>query len=205
MSRSGSLDTNDMASVLVARAEPLRRLVESKIPRRFRGVLCAEDVLQEVWIAAFQAEPGEIRDLDRWLTTLAHSKLVDALRMVRALKRGGGQRPVVDAAWRRSSFEDLFSRLCTSQKTPSRELSAQEARHAVQMALSMLPEDRRQAVRLRHIEGHSRKEIAGIMHTTEGAVNSLLYRGLNELRARMGDAARYFSSARTPRATQQGP
>ncbi len=205
MNCSTSVDTHDITSVLLARAESLRHLVESKIPGRFRGILCAEDVLQEVWIAAFQTRPGEIRDVDRWLTTVTHSKLVDALRMVRALKRGGGQRPLVSAAQRRSSFEDLFSRVCASQKTPSREISAQEARHAVQVALSMLPEDRRQAVHLRHIEGHSRKEIAGIMQTTEGAVNSLLYRGLNELRVRMGDAARYFSGARTAGTPQRSP
>lgn len=197
MSRSSLLRATGISSVLLSRAEALRRFVERKIPGRFRGVLCAEDVLQEVWIAAFQTAPAEIRDVDRWLTTLTHSKLVDALRTVRALKRGGNQRPVVNAAQRQSSFEDLFSRLGARQKTPSREVSAQEARHAVQVALSRLPDDRRRAVHLRHIEGHSRKEIAGIMHTTEAAVNSLLYRGLIELRGHVGEAAKFLSDARS--------
>lgn len=196
MSRDIVLDAGEVQRLLLARAEPLRRYVERKIPKRFRSILCAEDVLQEVWIAAFQTISPDIRDTDRWLTSLANSKLIDALRAVRTLKRGGDRRFVRDAAERLSSFEDLFGRLCSRQKTPSREVSAQETRHAVQVALSTLPDDRRQAIRLRHIEGLSRKEIAGIMQKTEAAINSLLYRGLNELRGRVGDAAKFFSDAK---------
>ena len=194
MSGNGVLDPGEVQKILAVRAESIRCYLDRKIPARVRSTLSAEDVLQEVWLAAFQSLTPEVRDPDRWLMTLANSKLVDALRAGRRLKRGGHE-TIISAAQQRSSYDDLLTRLDSRQRTPSREVSAQEARHAVQIAMSALPEDRRQAVQLRHIEGRSRKEVAEIMNKTEAAVNSLLFRGLNELRGRVGDIARLLSDA----------
>ncbi len=193
MSGDVTLDNNEIQQLLLARAETLRRYIQNKIPQRFQSSLSAEDVLQEVWIAAFRAAPADIRNIDGWLTTLANSKLIDALRAVRTLKRGGGQRFDRDTAGKHTSFENLFQRVHAPEKTPSRELSAQEVRHAVRVALGRLPDDRRQAIQLRHIEGLSRKEIACAMKKTEAAINGLLFRGLNELRECLGDAAKSLS------------
>ena len=53
-------------------------------------------------------------------------------------------------------------------------------------ALDALPERQRSAVVLRHIEGMSTPEIAEILETSVEAVESLLTRGLRELRRQLG-------------------
>lgn len=186
----------ELQKLLLRRAEPLHRYVESKIPRRHRSVVCAEDVLQEVWITAYQTISAEIRDVDRWLTTVANSKVVDALRTVEALKRGGGLAAIRERPSRISSFDNLFARVHGHVETPSRDMSAQEARHAVQVALASLRPDTRRAIQLRYIEGLSHQAIAQVMEKSKSAVNSLLFRGLRELQERIGHAARFFSDVR---------
>jgi RNA polymerase sigma factor (sigma-70 family) len=90
---------------------------------------------------------------------------------------------------------ELLDCLAAKQRTPSREVSVKEATHAVRIALSSLPEKRRQAIWMRHIEGKSLAEIAQAMRKTNPAVNSLLFNGLRQLRRRLGCADRFFSDS----------
>lgn len=52
--------------------------------------------------------------------------------------------------------------------------------------VELLPEDQRRVVIMRFAEERSIKEIAGELGRTEGAVKQLQFRGLQNLRARMG-------------------
>lgn len=56
----------------------------------------------------------------------------------------------------------------------------------VQSALAALPEDQREAVLLRQVEGFSFKEIASMAGTTEGAIKVRAHRGYERLRALLG-------------------
>ena len=183
--------------MLMQRAEGLRSILARKIPKRFRALIAVEDILQDVWIAAFRARtdfrPTDPGAFDRWLMVLTSRRLADALRTVGAMKRGGLQHILREGEYRRTSLADVFGRFASPDRTPSREVSAREAAHAVQIALSCLPEPRRRAVHMRYIEGRSRAEIARRMHKTDSAVNSLLYHGLRDLRERLGDACQFLS------------
>jgi len=162
--------------------------------RRYVGV---EDVLQEVWVGAFAGIAGFREEgpdsLDRWLTSIAQKRLVDAIRKARTLKRGGGRHLENRAQMRTSSYLKLFERVRSDQRTPSSEDAAREAVHAVQIALSTLPDECRSAMTMRHIEGRSRAEVAQAMDKTGQAVSSLLYRGQCLLRKRLEPAGRYLS------------
>lgn len=198
---AGLRDQAALQSYLMGRAEALRRYVAMKIPPEFGPVVAAEDVLQEVWIAAFRGV-SRFRAtgpdaFDRWLVTIANRKLLDALKSARRLKRGGHARVFLGTAGRRSSLAGLIGCLSASQKTPSRDTSTRESARLVRSELSRLPEDRRRAIQMRYLEGYPPSEIAGKMHKSVSAVNSLLFRGLRELRARLGDAKRFFSDARS--------
>ena len=59
---------------------------------------------------------------------------------------------------------------------------------ALYSGLDQLPERQRTAVVLRHIEGMSNPEIAGVMETSVEAVESLLTRGMRQLRKILGPA-----------------
>ena len=204
-----TLTEAELQELLLTRANRLHRQAARKIPPRFKSVISAEDILQEVSIAAFRGLPSFRADrpdaFDRWMTTLVERKVVDACRAARTLKRGGGRPTVKNRRSRASSLADLFDRVASSGRTPSREVSAKEAVHAVQIALGSLPGDRRRAIWMRHIEGLSRAEIAKAMHKTDAAVNSLLFNGLRQMRRRLGQATAFFSNASNdlPRRTER--
>jgi RNA polymerase sigma-70 factor, ECF subfamily len=65
------------------------------------------------------------------------------------------------------------------------ELVATERRHAVQRAISTLPEKYRAPLILRDVEGRSYEEIARILQTSEGTVKSRISRARDFLREKM--------------------
>ena len=200
-SRGFRIDEQTLHEALLVRINALRSYVASKTPPRLHHVISPDDILQEVWIAAYRTistfNPDGPNALDRWLTTIANSKLVDALRAARRLKRGGNRRLARNAEGPLTSFSDLFARLRSPQQTPSSEFAAVEAAHAALISLNRLNDTRRRAIEMRFIEGLSHKEIARKMGRSGAAVNSLLFHGLRQLRGMLGDAAKYFSDARS--------
>jgi RNA polymerase sigma factor (sigma-70 family) len=184
---------------LITRSSRLHWQVARKIPPCFKSVVSVDDILQEVWIAAFRGLPSFRANrpdaFDRWVTTLVERKVVDACRAARALKRGGDRRAVQNNRSLLSSFVDVFDRVTSGGQTPSRDASAKEAALMVRIALGSLPDDRRRAIWMRHIEGRPLAEIAEEMQKTNAAVHSLLFNGLRQLRRRLGRAAKFFSDA----------
>jgi RNA polymerase sigma-70 factor (ECF subfamily) len=190
------IDAIHLQRHLLARAESLRGYIATKIPPPLAGSLSAEDVLQETFVAAFRSVhsfvPTGPEALDRWLITIANRKLIDALKTAQRVKRGGQGEELHERPKHTSSLAGLLARL-----TPSREFSVREAADAVHRALRGLGDDRRQAIRMRFVDGLSLKQIARKMGKSYATVNSLLFHGLRELRSRLGDAAKFFSDARS--------
>lgn len=179
------------------REATIHDFVRRRIPSGLRSVIGADDVLQEIWIAAFKAAdrfyPGSADALDRWLVTIARAKLISKIREARRLKRGGGLVRRDQAPARASSLFGLFSRIAAAGRSPSSERGASEAAQAVHEAIEALPSNYRQAVKLHHIEGRTHAEIADAMRKTPGAVHGMIYRGLVILRQHLGPAGRFFS------------
>lgn len=204
--RSTLMDAGELQVELMTRAERLHRYVRGKIPAKMRAVVTPEDVLQEVWIAAHSGYANYVCNrpdgFDRWLIGIANHKLIDSLKTAGRLKRGGNVRVHHAGSKRGESLTDLFGRVAGDGKTPSRVVASREAAHAVQIALSRLPDDWRKAIQLRYLEGLSLGEIARAMEKTDAAVHSILYRGLRELRTRLGDLAKFFSDAGSQSATE---
>jgi RNA polymerase sigma-70 factor (ECF subfamily) len=73
----------------------------------------------------------------------------------------------------------------TTESTPETELAAREIAETVQIALADLPEDLRQAVTLREIEGLSYEEIAQAMNCPIGTVRSRIFRAREAISARI--------------------
>ena len=195
----GAIEERTWWRSLLAGAPRLRQYLAEKIPVRLQGAISAEDLLQEVWLSAFQGLGGFRQDgpdaLDRWLTYIAHRKLLNAIKATQRVKRGGRNVIQQGNGNRVSSMLDLFVRVAAPCRTPSSEAAAAEAADAVQIALASLPEARRRAVWMRHIEGKPCDEIATAMGKSRPAVNSLLFHGLQQLRDRLGEASRFLSDA----------
>lgn len=201
---TATLSQDTLHQALLERLPQLRLFVHRKIPTRLASTVSADDVLQEVWIAAYRTLPTFVPDgpnaIDRWLMTIAKRKVANVIQAARAVKRGGGKTPIPAMQKILSSYVDLFARVRSPQQTPSGEFHTLEIGHAVAVALRRLSEDRRRAVYMRHIEGRPLKEIARLMEKTEASINSLLYHGLRDLQSLLGDAAKFFSDARTSEA-----
>jgi RNA polymerase sigma factor (sigma-70 family) len=194
----GVTDELTLHKALMRRAPDIRFYMDLKTPPNLRSVIAVEDVLQEVWIAAFQGLPSfrpEGPDaLDRWLTTIVQRILINTIKAAQATRRGGhcGADPQ-DKVDRSSSMLNLFSEVASPSRTPSSEAAAVEAVHSVQIALASLPEDRRQVVWLRYIKGKTNDEIAMALKKTRTAVKSLLTHGLRDLKERLGTATKFLS------------
>jgi RNA polymerase sigma-70 factor (ECF subfamily) len=195
------IDKLTLQGHLAKDGERLHRYIAAKVPSDLRSVISADDILQEVCIAAFRGASSFRADgpgaLTRWMTTLANRKLLDALKSARALKRRGQYRDLRIAERRESSMIDLFARIAPHRRTPSSEAATKEAVQAVRTALAGLPDDRRQAVWMRHIEGRSVADVARAMRRTVPAVHSLLFRARMQLGERLGRASKYFTDARS--------
>ncbi|MBI3784142.1 MAG: sigma-70 family RNA polymerase sigma factor [Deltaproteobacteria bacterium] len=72
---------------------------------------------------------------------------------------------------------------------PSEEVSQEDLQYRARLfrPVDDLPEDQRRVIHLRFAEQRSIREIADVLRRTEGAVKQLQLRGLQGLRARMGE------------------
>ncbi|MEN9060272.1 RNA polymerase sigma factor [Ponticoccus litoralis] len=170
-------DEELLADYAAGRAEAARALTARLAPRVFAHATRmlggdraeAEDVTQEALLKLWRIAPdwraGEAQ-VSTWLYRVTANLCIDRMRR----RRSG---PALDAI---PEPED--------DRPSALEGMQQHARaEALQTALSQLPDRQRQAVILRHIEGLSNPEIAGIMDIGPRAVESLTARGKRALEA----------------------
>lgn len=192
---------DDLAAMLLARGPLLRTYVTQRIPPRFARLVGVDDILQNIWISAFRAYPefrpdGLTDAFDRWLLTLATHRIVDAIRSVQGVKHGGRfKRRPAEFETANGSRVELFSLLASGNRTPSRDASSKETTDRMAVAMSSLVEEQRIALQLRYLEARPVEEIALALDKPVGAINGLLFRGLRNLKRRMGRAGRYFSDS----------
>ncbi|MBR9838064.1 MAG: RNA polymerase sigma factor [Rhodobacteraceae bacterium] len=128
----------------------------------------AEDIAQEALLRLWRAAPGW-REGEAKVSTWVH-RVVSNLCIDRIRRRRGGH-------------VDIDAVAEPPDPSPSAEQGLQDTARgqALQAALDTLPERQKQAVVLRHLEGLSNPEIAGIMDIGVRAVESLSARGRKAL------------------------
>ncbi len=208
--RLSDVDTGEFEARLLSSARSLHKYVSSRIPGELRPVIEVEDVVQEVWVAAYCDYPA-LRDrspnsFDAWLKTIADRTVVHAMRGAQRLKRregDGNERPPHPY---RTSPRRLSSFLPSPGRAPMDEAIMKERVQAIGIAVGSLPHKTRQAIRLHHIEGWSITRIAAAMGKTTQAVAGLLFRGRKVLREALGDSAKSVPRpvARTVAGRRQG-
>ena len=198
IAKATSGDQLTLERLLLIHYAGLSRQVAKKLPRSLQGVVSVEDVLQETFIQAFR-DIGNFRPLAEgsflaWLRSIAENRLRDTIKSLGRKKRGGGFRQVYGLTDEQgSSVADLVEVLSAGSDTPSRSVARREGIRAVQVAMAGLPDDYRQAVRLRYLEGKSISEVAGEMHRSPGAVRGLIGRAKEKMRAALGRSSLYLS------------
>ncbi|MDB5880338.1 MAG: rpoE [Ramlibacter sp.] len=154
-----------------------QRRIERLIGRMVRDTDLVQDIAQETFIRAYRALAqfrGEAQFytwLYRIAVNTAKKALVDLKRdplvSETALRGGGG-----DDEDETSAVENEL----TTAETPETVLAAKEIAAAVNSAMESLPDELRQAVTLREIEGLSYEEIAEVMNCPIGTVRSRIFR-----------------------------
>jgi RNA polymerase sigma-70 factor, ECF subfamily len=162
-----------------------QRRIERLIGRMVRDADLVEDIAQETFIRAYRAL-AQFRGEAQFYTWLYRIAVNTAKKALVDLKRD----PLVSESALRGGGEDddetsAVENELTSAETPETVLAAKEIAAAVNSAMEALPEDLRQAVTLREIEGLSYEEIAEVMNCPIGTVRSRIFRAREAISAKV--------------------
>lgn len=179
-------NTNDTDAVLVARTVAgdkkayellvikYERRIQRLIGRMVRDVDLVEDIAQETFIRAYRAL-AQFRGEAQFYTWLYRIAVNTAKKALMELKRD----PTISENSFKSGDDDETSPLeneLTSSETPEAILASKEIAEMVNAAMAALPEELRQAITLREIEGLSYEEISEMMNCPIGTVRSRIFR-----------------------------
>lgn len=153
------------------------------MPRRLASRVDPSDVLQEAFLAARRQFPRFLEQhavpLVVWLHRLVLNRLKNALRYHRAQRRDMGK----EQAFSSEDWDRLSERLSGIQGQPDQELSREEWKQKLRLAVHQLPAKYQAVIALRFFEGKSNHEVA--LHFNmkyDSAATNLLGRALQRLR-----------------------
>ena len=142
----------------------------------------AHDIASETFVRAvqnvFRLDPLSSASLYPWLHRVVLNLVVDHYRRT-------GQVETVSDSPEAGELLSLFERIEDTGPLPEEIVAQKQIQAAVRQALDSLPEAQAQAVSYRLIGEMSLAEIGAEMGKSEGAVKSLLHRGMLNLRARV--------------------
>ena len=133
---------------------------------RLGNIADAEDVTQEAFLKLWKIAPNWKYDkaqVSTWLYRVVYNLCKDR--------------------YRRATLENLSSaqEVTDGTQSPADNIDAQYRQKALYDAMSILPENQRLAIQLRHIDELSNPEIAEVMELSVEAVESLTARGKRKL------------------------
>jgi RNA polymerase sigma-70 factor (ECF subfamily) len=185
-------DTAALADFLQQRRAPLMAFIERQLGQALRRKVEPDDVFQEASAEAVRALPTmELGDRDpfSWLCQIAERRIVDMhRRYFDAQKRDAGREvPLGAGGSSESSTPNLAQVLAASITSPSAAFSRQVREQRLESALQALPDDQREALRLRYQFDMPSKEIAEKLGKTDAAVRVMLTRSLKKLQQLLGE------------------
>ena len=160
-----------------------QRRIQRLIGRMVRDVDLVEDIAQETFIRAYKAL-HQFRGDAQFYTWLYRIAVNTAKKSLMELKRD----LTVSESYFKSDDDDETK---TSKiepmddETPETVFAAKEIATMVNLALAELPDDLRQAVTLREIEGLSYEEISIAMNCPIGTVRSRIFRAREAISAKV--------------------
>lgn len=160
-----------------------QRRIQRLIGRMVRDVDLVEDIAQETFIRAYRAL-AQFRGDAQFYTWLYRIAVNTAKKALMDMRRD----PTVSENSFKSADDDETSVLeneLTSSETPDAVLASKEIAEMVNAAMEALPEELRQAITLREIEGLSYEEISEAMNCPIGTVRSRIFRAREAISQRI--------------------
>lgn len=153
-----------------------QRRIERLIGRFVRDVDLVPDLAQETFIRAYRAIP-QFRGESAFYTWLYRIAVNTAKKALSDMKRDPVMTESALAATSDDDDETIRPRHELSHdETPEALMTSREIANTVNSAIDALPEDLRQAILLREVEGLSYEEIALAMACPIGTVRSRIFR-----------------------------
>jgi RNA polymerase sigma-70 factor (ECF subfamily) len=171
----------------------LTLLARVEIGRHLRSKLDASDLVQETFLEAHRHfdrfEGLEEGQLTRWLRQILTGTLAMQIRRYLGTQARDVrlERQLTDSLDR--SSEGLGAALAASISSPSEQATRTEQGVLLAQAIERLPEDYRDVIVLRHLEGLTFPEVARRMEKSQDSVEKLWLRGLARLRQLLGEQA----------------
>jgi RNA polymerase sigma-70 factor (ECF subfamily) len=186
-------DTAALAEFLLANQRPLMAFIERQVGAALRRKIEVEDIFQELSIEAVRALPeADLADRDPfgWLCQIAERRIIDAHRkFFGAQKRDAGREVPLGSPGGDTQQAAIIDMLVASMTSASQIVSRNAREVKLYSALASLPEDQREALRLRYLEGLPSKDIAARLGKTDGSVRVMLTRALGRLQQILGPEA----------------
>ena len=164
-----------------------QRRVERLIGRMVRDTDLVQDIAQETFIRAYRAL-AQFRGDAQFYTWLYRIAVNTAKKQLLELKRD----PLVFQSQMKTGEDDETSGPerelnsgAADAETPEAVLASKEIAQAVNAAMDALPEELRNAIALREIEGLSYEEIAQALDCPIGTVRSRIFRAREAISSRI--------------------
>ncbi len=143
----------------------------------------AEDLTQEVFLEVFRSIArfkGESK-LSTWIYRISVTKSLEHIRKQSRKKRSGNVCSLADLNER--GFDVSGDRL----DHPGLQMENKDRSHALLSAIDSLPKNQKIAFTLNKIDGRSYQEVAEVMQTSLGAVESLIFRARKSLQVTLAE------------------
>ncbi|MBU0640434.1 MAG: RNA polymerase sigma factor [Planctomycetes bacterium] len=195
--RATAGDQAAMAKLLERHAPAVREREQTRIPRKWRSLLSADDVMAQSCTDAFLSighfVPHKNSSFRAWFMKIAEHNRANAIRGFEATKRGGRRRrvPLDDGA---DPLAVLYWELSSGGTTPSRHVAREEACGLVKNALRQLPDTYRLVVQMLDLEGRPVEDVARALQRSQCAVYMIRARARERLRKLLGPPSNFFSA-----------
>jgi RNA polymerase sigma-70 factor (ECF subfamily) len=189
-------DRDALVAFIECRKLELLAFVNRSLSDRLRRKVDPQDIIQEMTLSALDllsqgASPN--RDPFGWLCQLAERRIIDAHRRHIGAQKRSADREVAISAPAGEAQGGLIDLLVASMTSPSRAFSRGQKEFFLLEALESLPDESREAIRLRYVENVPTKEIADRLGKTDGAVRVLLSRSLSRLQTLLASNSAFES------------
>jgi RNA polymerase sigma-70 factor (ECF subfamily) len=181
-------DREALGRLLEAQRAALYRLAQRQLEGRIAVRVDASDIIQQTFLEAHrgfeQFAAQDAQDLAGWLKSILDHKVASAIRDHTILQKRNLRREqsMDDSQGREAPLKQELDAGITS---PSQKAIRGEEEQRLNQALAALPDDQRESVRLRHLEGWALADIARHLGRSQTATAGLIKRGMKVLRRQL--------------------
>ncbi|HEY7156994.1 MAG TPA: sigma-70 family RNA polymerase sigma factor [Gemmataceae bacterium] len=181
-------DREALGRLLETQRAALHRLAERQLHGPVTVRVDASDIIQQTFLEAHRGFPQfaglDARELATWLQIILDHKVAGAIRDHTLLQKRNVHRDrSLDDS--HGGLASLKQELDAGLSSPSQKAIRGEEEEQLTQAMTVLPDDQREAIRLRHLEGWALADIAQQLGRSRAATAGLIKRGMQTLRRRL--------------------